>query len=214
MHTDNYDQKLRASGTGSENGPAALVGDERGIALVLTLSMLAILSVIGAYALSSTNTDLRVTSNFRQSRQALSATERVINYAQGYVRTEAGDAMILNTPVNLDTGGTLIDLTVEDGSGNPIDGEMDTTQDNTLTRIMEGAAPKGMGIDKLSGEYYRVDVTGKASRDNAVRARVDMVFFSAQSVDLSGTTGSGPPDEHGAEKGGDDSVATEEVHYL
>jgi len=170
-------QKARA-----ESVQAHLLLDERGVALILTLSMLAILSVIGAYSLSSTNTDLRVTSNFRQGRQAFSAAERVINYVQAYVRTDASSDMELDEPIDLDTGTILQDLTILDGNGDLIDGEMDVDEDNTLTKVALGDAPKGMGIDNLVGEYYRVNVTGKASVSDTARARVEMVFFGVFNV--------------------------------
>ena len=54
--------------------------DERGFALVLALSMLAILSILGAIVLSNSGTDLNVSSNFQSSQQALYAVDRAVEY--------------------------------------------------------------------------------------------------------------------------------------
>lgn len=54
---------------------------ERGFALVLTMSMLIILSVLGILVLDATNTDLAITSNYRSSSDAFSAAERAVEYA-------------------------------------------------------------------------------------------------------------------------------------
>jgi len=163
----------------------SLLRDERGIALILTLSMLAILSVIGAYSLTSTNTDLRVTSNFRSSRQALSAAERAINYAQGYILTDAAASMELDDSVDISTGAVLQDLTVVDGDGNLIDGSMDTSEENTITYIGEGAPPEvandAGSADDFIGIYFRVSTTGQ-SNNGLAKARAEMVFFGVGTV--------------------------------
>ncbi len=66
----------------SRNGrPALTCGNERGMALILTLVMLALLSILGVWALDTSTTDLKIAGNFRTTQNAFYAADGGVGYA-------------------------------------------------------------------------------------------------------------------------------------
>jgi hypothetical protein len=58
----------------------ASMGNERGMALVLALVMLALLGILGAWVLDTSNTDLKISGNFRTTQNAFYAADGGIGY--------------------------------------------------------------------------------------------------------------------------------------
>jgi hypothetical protein len=75
--------------------------DERGFALVLALSMLAILSILCAALLSNSWTDLSVTKNFYGKQQALYAVDRAVEYGTSRSLLLSGSLDVINAQVDL-----------------------------------------------------------------------------------------------------------------
>src|SRR5512137_688914 len=63
--------------------PAPLRND-RGMVLILVLIMLVLLSILGATVLTSTTSDLRVTSNYRNLDDIFYTADAAMDYAQAY----------------------------------------------------------------------------------------------------------------------------------
>lgn len=62
--------------------PSTVGGDERGIALIVVLVMLLLLSILGATVLSSTTADLRMTGYSRNSTASFYAADAALEYAE------------------------------------------------------------------------------------------------------------------------------------
>jgi Tfp pilus assembly protein PilX len=60
----------------------AVIRGQKGFALILTMVMLAILSILGVMVLNTTNTELTITTNYRASSDAFVAAELAMEYAQ------------------------------------------------------------------------------------------------------------------------------------
>jgi hypothetical protein len=71
MHRDNGTARMKAPGGGKS---------ERGVALVIALVMLVLLTILGAWVLNSASTDLHISGNYRNNQQAFFAGDAAVNY--------------------------------------------------------------------------------------------------------------------------------------
>jgi len=155
---------------------SALCNEQRGMALVLTLTMLAILSVLGAYALSTSNTELGVTSNFRGGRESFMAADRILEYAKGVVVTDEPEATVFLTsgdhPLNIESFGHGAMYT---GSG----------EANEITYLTDGSGPAAYygkkDANDVLGIYFRVSTTGQGSNQRSL-TRLESTFFAVTKV--------------------------------
>ena len=69
-----------------------MLRSQKGIALVVALVMLALLGMLGAYALSTSNTELHIAGNYRNSQIAFSNCNEIEAYG-------ANNQLVLNTIV-------------------------------------------------------------------------------------------------------------------
>lgn len=53
---------------------------ERGVALIIALVMLVLLTILGAWVLNSASTDIHISGNYRNNQQAFYAGDAAINY--------------------------------------------------------------------------------------------------------------------------------------
>jgi len=164
-------------------GRQPALGNERGMALILTLSMLAILSILGAFALSTTDTELGVTANFRGGRESFMAAERILEYAKALVvETDPEDTLDLvgdhEANINLASDG-LGDL-----AGQRL-GSMDSSENNSISYIADGSGPEAYYGKKDAGDvlgiYFRVSATGQ-SRSQRSKTRLETTFFAVTKV--------------------------------
>jgi len=150
--------------------------DERGIALILTLTMLAILSVLGAFALSTSNTELGVTSNFRGGRESLMTAERILEYAKGVVVEKEPEGVLSLSDVASDHYKNVADLPF---------GSMRMDGENSITYLTDGSGPAAFYGKKdaqdVLGIYYRVSATGQGTNRRSV-SRLETTFFAVTKV--------------------------------
>jgi len=135
--------------------------DQRGTALILALVMLAIMSLLGAMVLSTVNTELKITSNFRASQEAFFAAERGVEYASvaGGIYNSVG----IGAPLDLSSS-DLANIVVG-GYG------LDPGATNEVGYLTSGPLPPSAGSDATLFEmrYYRVTVTGQGPKNASVR---------------------------------------------
>jgi Tfp pilus assembly protein PilX len=60
--------------------PGVYAGNERGVALILALVMLSLLTILGAWALDTSSTDLKIAGNYRGAQYAFYAAEGGVGY--------------------------------------------------------------------------------------------------------------------------------------
>ncbi|HTN42560.1 MAG TPA: PilX N-terminal domain-containing pilus assembly protein [Nitrospiria bacterium] len=127
--------------------------DERGVALVMTMLILLMLTFIGMATISTSSTELSLSANYRRSREAFHAASAAIEYALLDNR---------NFVVPATGPGTL---TVAGGFPGDVDlMEGDTTATGSVTFLGSGPPPAGskMGMD-WEANYFAIDTTGKGS---------------------------------------------------
>lgn len=128
-------------------GPFARLSDQRGIALILALSMLVILSLLGALALSVSTTDVQISGNLKNSQNSFFAAEAAVEYAMG------------NADIIQSTGVTDLD-----GVDHRENLKLDTNAANEVVSLGPGELPDSLssrfGREKFGGAYYTISVTG------------------------------------------------------
>ena len=129
--------------------------NERGMALVLALVMLLLLSILGAFALSTTNTEMRIVGNYHNTNEAFFCADAGIEYGQ----------------INAATYTSIIPgVTTTPWSSGVMNcaGAGPDTLEITVRYIACSNAPVGSGVDaETTVNYYLVDSKGR-SRNNAL----------------------------------------------
>jgi hypothetical protein len=150
----------------------APVGNQRGIALVLAMGMLTLMSIIGAMALSTSSTEMGLSGNYKTSQLAFYSTQRAVEYAMtngdiyagigtGSVDLEAGVH-----PANI-TGGTDEAMGLQPRA---------TPDDNRVAFQAAGNLPPGSGSDPtyFEARYYLVNVTGQGPNNSVARVETQI----------------------------------------
>lgn len=166
---------------------------QRGFALILALSMLAILSILGTMVLTSSQTEMSISGNYQTSQSAFYAANRAVEYASG--RT------VLMDP-NLTSTGSPIDLTTAKDStgtfyykdkincGVTGGGQMDS---GTIQDLGSGPLPTKLssayGTD-FSADYYLIDVTGGGPKGSTAKLETTIVrLYKTDADSIFRTTG-------------------------
>ncbi len=74
--------------------------DQKGLVLIITLSLLAILTLTGTIVINSVNTDIKISSNFRTSKQAFYAAEAGTEEARERLSLTTTDANFIGDAAN------------------------------------------------------------------------------------------------------------------
>lgn len=149
---------------GKASASAGFSGNERGMALVLALVMLALLTILGAWALNTSSTDLKIAGNSRNTQNAFYSADAALDYAKNpdtletaYLYTLAtGSTAIWSQAISI--GNFATNMTVDYLGSGPLpagsiyDGDLDMN-----------------GNPKFHGLYFAVNTEGKAA-NNAVVA--------------------------------------------
>lgn len=137
------------------------LGNQKGVALVLALTMLAIMSMLGVLALSTSTSEIGISGNYRTAREAYFAAERAVEYS--YTNKDIFDRPMTDFPVAL-TGDYATHIAV--GNSGLKSGET-----NQVDYLTSGALPPGTGSDPtiFQARYYIVTVTAQGPRNSTVR---------------------------------------------
>lgn len=166
-------------------GPFARLSDQRGIALILALGMLVILSLLGALALSVSTTDVQISGNLKNSQDSFYAAEAAVEYAMGNTDiTQSIGVTNLNDLAhknNLTMGGT----------------KLDPDAVNQVVSLGAGELPDSLssrfGREKFGGAYYTISVTGVGVNERS-QTKIEAEQVRVYQKDDEGvliTTGSG-----------------------
>ncbi|OEU69935.1 MAG: hypothetical protein BA864_12825 [Desulfuromonadales bacterium C00003093] len=148
------------------------LNNQRGMALILAISMLAIMSILGAMALSTSSTEVGLSGNYKTTQLAFYSAQRALEYAttNGDIYASIGTGVIdLETgdhPTNI-IGGTAEGLGIFEISGDADEGPLD----NKVTHLLTGNLPPGSGSDPtyFEARYYLINVTGEGPRNSIAR---------------------------------------------
>ncbi|MCP3677365.1 MAG: hypothetical protein GY721_07190 [Deltaproteobacteria bacterium] len=139
------------------------IDNEKGIALVLVLMVMLLMSILGAMLFSSSTTELQISRNYRVRVDAFYAAERGVEYGQG-------DATIYTTigtgTLNIPLGGVSLQVGDSDATG-------------TVEFLRSGLPPRGSGADatQFGANYFLIGVAGtgpgnSTSSQETITARI------------------------------------------
>jgi hypothetical protein len=167
------------------------LGSERGFALVLTMSMLIILSILGILVLSATNTDLAITTNYRSSADAFVAAERAVEYASSPdILFETDDTHLALVQEGTDdfvtdTDETVAGATVADRFADLQDTATGTElvkSDDEDINVVKNLGPSDLPAalrskfgDEFAGNFYRINIEAQARNDSRSRIETSKV---------------------------------------
>ena len=144
------------------------LNNQRGVALILSISMLAIMSVLGSMALSTTDTELSLSGNFKTSQMAFFSAQRAVEYAMtnGDIFTVIGDGS-----VDLESGDHPTNIAAGTGHG-----LVTAATNNTIAFQSIGMLPPGSGSDPtyFQSSYYLIDVTGDGPNNSQARVETQI----------------------------------------
>jgi Tfp pilus assembly protein PilX len=141
------------------------VHNQRGTALILALVLLVVMSLLGALALTTTDSELAITTNVRAANEAFLAADRAVEYGM------CNGAIISGVGVGtLDLDAFAADL--QAGKG-----RLDTPKVNQIEFLSAGDLPVGVESDPtyFEGRYYRITANGAVEGHSAV-SRIDTQF--------------------------------------
>jgi len=127
--------------------------NQRGMALVVALGMLAIMTVLGMMAMSISDTELSISGNFRALQESFFAADRAVSYAQ------------TNPDIFLAAAGTPIDLYADATHRGNIEvgrSGLEPTATNEASPLGLGPVPVAAVSDATMFEarYLMINVTG------------------------------------------------------
>ncbi len=166
-------EDMRSNNSTGPDGLSSAVGNERGIALIVVLIMLLLLSILGATIMTSTTSELRITGNTRNSENILFSADAALEYAES-----SNDIFSQMVSVAGDPKATW----PQAGTGNSPDGNYQSVQVGNNTAYVKveylttGPVPAGMGTEVDSGlgsgtgflaNYYAVSAYANGTNNDS-----------------------------------------------
>lgn len=151
--------------------------DEAGMALIVAICLLAVMSLFGAMLLNNSTSEIQLSGNYQTHQNAFYVADGAINYATGHPAT-VNDVDLYND-TNPATGNSYLseitlvaNATLEPSAETIDDGDASTPDDdrNSMIFLWEGAAPAGSGTEvnansSTTGNYYTIRAVGLAPFD-------------------------------------------------
>lgn len=130
---------------------------ERGAILILTLVMLTVMSLLGVLSLNTSDTELRISSNYRAQQEAFYAADRAIEYAM----TDGGIYSVI--------GMGTYNFTTTDFAA--LSTALAGAQTGSVKYLTAGALPPGSGSDPsyFQARYYLIQTTGEGPNGSTAR---------------------------------------------
>ncbi|WP_305045122.1 pilus assembly PilX family protein [Geoalkalibacter sp.] len=144
-----------------------VLADQRGTALVLVLTMLAVLLILCTFALTNSTVEVKIAGNYRAFNESLSAAERGVQIGLNNLRDD----------LNLNSFDNLVSI---NRSGLRVE-EIDEEPINRAIALGDGPPPVGSGNDattasSFQARYYVLEVHGEFPQgmENASHTELEM----------------------------------------
>lgn len=122
------------------------IGNERGMALVLALIVMFLMSLLGTMLIANSTSETKGAMNYRVKQDSFYAAERAIEYARTDVNIYGA---IGSGSVNIPLAGVSLASGTSDATG-------------TVTYLSSGNPPRGSGVDvtEFQANFYAVNAAG------------------------------------------------------
>jgi Tfp pilus assembly protein PilX len=156
------------------------LGNQRGAALVMALVMLALMTILGVMALSTSTTEVGISSNYRSSQQAFYAADRAVEYAM--TNEQIFDTIGTST-IDLIADADTTNATAETSDDHIANIAAETGNSglqagttNQITYLTSGALPPGTGSDPtyFQARYYVITVNSQGPNNSAARVETQV----------------------------------------
>jgi type IV pilus assembly PilX-like protein len=143
---------------------------ERGVALIIALVMLVLLTILGAWVLNSASTDIHISGNYRNNQQAFYAGDAAINY--------------LTNANTLTTAYSSMSVTNYSYPVPPLTVSIVSQASGTVEFLRSGPLPLGTAYDadvdyngnpKFHGLYFNVQSSGTGMNNAQVVVEAGVV---------------------------------------
>jgi len=151
------------------------LGNQRGMALITAIALIAIMSVLGAVLMNTSTSEIQLSGNFRNMMESFYAADRGVEYAYQNATLSGGTVDLYN---GLDADGNLHRDQIALGNDSGLEPSAITVSDdrNSVRFIGSGPPPVGSGSDAsmFEARYYQIHVVGAfpASSPNPSRTSV------------------------------------------
>jgi Tfp pilus assembly protein PilX len=141
-----------------------IAGDERGMALILVLVMMLLISLLGTVIFTTSTTEVQISRNYRLKESAFYAAERAMEYAQAdsAIYNVIGDGAVQVNRTTADV--TDIEMTVDLTVAN------DTSDASASVEYLTGGNPprnSGVDVTQYMAHYYLVNATGTGAGNSS-----------------------------------------------
>ncbi|MBW7956820.1 MAG: pilus assembly PilX N-terminal domain-containing protein [Deltaproteobacteria bacterium] len=137
-----------------------ITGNERGMALVIALIALFLMSILGGMVFTTSNSEVLGAKNHRVMNESLYAAERGIEYAKS---DPAIYSAIGTGSVAIPIGGVSLETVASDASG-------------IVEYLTRGNPPRGSGMDatEFEANYFAVNVEGTGPLNSRTEVEINV----------------------------------------
>ena len=173
-------KKLHSESLGAVARLCARRNNERGMALIIAVSLMAIMSLLGAILLSVTTSDIQLSGNYRNQYEAFYAAERAVEYS---IRTVVGSGAV-DLYEDADDDGVLHRDQIAAGNSGLEDTSGSTDDRNTIVYVGTGTPPVGIGTDAnlFEAKNYIVTAVGVSPVGNLHPSRAVVRSMAAKII--------------------------------
>lgn len=137
---------------------ASLGMNERGIALILVISLLTVMSLLATLLMATSTSEIQLSGNYRSSQEAFYAADRAVEYACERLANGHGEVDLYN-----DTDGSGVrhlERVATERSG--LEASDGSDSRNTIGFLGSGPPPVGSGSDVavFQAHHYAIRVVG------------------------------------------------------
>lgn len=152
------------------------INNEHGSALIISILLLAVMSVLGIVVMSTSTTEIQLSGNYRNSQESFYAADRTIEYAMQSASDSSDIVDLYNDQNNSIMGNPLHRDLITNGQSSLEPSNVNALDDrNSVTYIGNTAPPVGSGYEvSMTARNYVVDTVGvfPANADNPSRSEL------------------------------------------
>ncbi len=162
-----------------------MIYNERGSALIISILLLATMSILGIILISSSTTEIQLSGNYRNSQNSFYVADRAIEYAMQSA-SDGSDVVDLYNDQNTSLPGTPLHRDMIASGQEDLEASVYSATDdrNSITYLGEGELPPGTGDDPqfFKARNYAINTVGVFPVNTPNAARTELRSQYAKKV--------------------------------